>query len=239
MKILIGNHKMNLTKDETINYINSIKNIANQNMIIAPSNIYLSDFTLENILTCSPDVSAHDKGAFTGEVSANQLHSINVNYSLVGHSERRINFNEKPSLLKQKINQCFNNNIIPILCVGETLEEKNTNKFTIMLKKEFDIIFNEFNNKTIIIAYEPVWSIGSGFIPTMDEIKNIHNFIKDYFYKNFNYDVKVVYGGSVNENNTREILSINSVDGLLVGEVSLKVEKFLEIFKEVNKYNDK
>ncbi len=229
MKQLIANLKMNLTFEEMQNYKYVIENSNVTDLIICPSFIHLEMMQSNKYGLCAQNGYSVDKGAFTGEVSFYQLRNINVNYSLIGHSERRHIFNEDDVLVSKKIDACINNGIKPILCVGETKEEKESgNTLNVIDRQIIDSIFNK-NIKDIIIAYEPVWAIGTGLIPTIDDINLVHLHIKELLNKN-NINVNVLYGGSVKESNIAEICSLDSVDGVLIGGASNDPNNLLKMY---------
>ena len=175
-----------------------------------------------------------ENGAYTGDISASQLKSIGVKYTLVGHSERRKYYHDS-DYVNKKIICAINNDITPILCIGETKEERDNNLTNIRLKEEIDKAFNNISNlSNIIIAYEPLWSIGTGLIPTNNEIFETISYIKEYVKSQYNFDVKVLYGGSVNNNNILELESVNNIDGYLVGGCSLDTNKFLDLINKIN-----
>jgi triosephosphate isomerase len=182
----------------------------------------------------SQNVSEYDNGAFTGEISAEMLAENKIFHSIVGHSERRTLFSETDEKINIKIKQLLGNNITPILCIGENLEQRNTNTFKkiidIQLEKAFKNI--KIDDHTIIIAYEPIWSIGTGITPDISQIIEVHEFIKtkikQMYPKNAN-QFKIAYGGSVNLKNYYTILSPKAVDGVLVGGASLDSRSFYEI----------
>jgi triosephosphate isomerase (TIM) len=167
--------------------------------------------------------SAFDNGAFTGDVSANMLKEFNCSYCLVGHSERRQIFNENEEILAAKTQQLVKQDIIPIFCVGESLEDKRQGTTFQKIEHQLKAI-TQFENE-IIIAYEPIWAIGTNEIPKVQEISEIHQFIKNLYPK----PQKVLYGGSVNPQNASDILSSNLVDGILVGRASLEVPSLLAL----------
>ena len=202
-------------------------------VVICPTSIHL-DYMIKNkkeFYVGAQNVSQHKVGAFTGEISAESLSDLNIKFCIVGHSERRQFFFEKNEEINYKSENLIKNNIIPIICIGETLEDKEkgiTNDILEeQLKKSIPISSN-FENS--IIAYEPVWAIGTGLTPTNDEINETHNFIRQHNAK-FN-KFKIIYGGSVKANNVNEIISLLNVDGALIGGASLKSDEFTKIIQD-------
>jgi triosephosphate isomerase len=168
------------------------------------------------------------EGAYTGDVSASMLYDIGCQFCIVGHSERRTIFNETNNEISLKATNSLKNNIHPIICVGETLQQKKDKQTKEILSKQISESINEdSNNNNTIIAYEPIWAIGSGLIPSLDEIDEIHNFIKNEIQGYENY--KILYGGSVKSANSKKILNLDNVDGLLIGGASLNVDEFKKI----------
>ena len=167
MKLIVSNHKMNLTLKEINEYISFFKEKNYSNVFFAPSSIYLTKFVDNNLNTVSQDVSAFEKGAYTGDVSAVQLRSIGINYSIVGHSERREYYDDN-QFVNNKIIRLLEHDINPILCVGEKKEERENNQYKEVVFKEIDDAFKNIMQKYligVIIAYEPIWSIGTGLVP--------------------------------------------------------------------------
>lgn len=219
--IVALNNKSNLEKEEFINYLEGLKNIkTNSNLILCPTFLNIPLVNID-IPVGSQNVSINDNGAFTGEISAKQLKSFNVKYAIVGHSERREYQRETNEEIKEKINKLKENDITPILCIGESKEERDNNTYKEVLKEELSILDT---NSNVIIAYEPIWSIGTGVIPTNEEIEEVFKFIKDMFPNN-----KVLYGGSANVDNVDTLKQIELIDGYLLGGLSLKPDK-LQIF---------
>ena len=219
--IICLNNKCNLNRREFKDYQMKLAKIETRdNLIVCPSLINIPNYFLGNIRLGAQNVSAFENGAHTGEVSADMLKSYQVRYCIVGHSERREFQKETLEEVKLKINQLLNNHIVPILCVGETKEEKGNNQTLKRVEEELDSALKDIDSKNIIIAYEPIWSIGSGSIPTNAEIEEVIDFIKKKY-----PEAKVLYGGSVDETNIDELKKINVIDGFLIGGLSLKPEK--------------
>lgn len=236
MKLVVGNQKAYLKRDEVLDFIEKTKNYDCSETIICPSSVYL-DLYLDksNYIVGSQDVSERPLGATTGEISAEQLNSIGVAYSIVGHSERRKDQHETSPMLVNKINRLFQNDITPILCIGETKEEKENNVTKDVVGKQIMEVFEELDPmklEKIIIAYEPIWSIGTGLIPTNEEIEDTIAYIKDLIVDKYDKRVAVLYGGSVNKGNIDELNKIDLVDGYLIGGASTKVEEFLYIMSK-------
>ena len=202
-------------------------------VVICPTSIHL-DYMSKNIndfYLGAQNVSQHKDGAYTGEISVNSLSDLNVNFCIVGHSERRQIFYEKNEEINLKSANLIKNNLVPIICVGETLQEKEkgiTNKILEEQLKNSIPISSNFQNT--IIAYEPVWPIGAGLTPTIEEIDVTHQFIREHNIK-FN-KFKILYGGSVKADNVKLITSLLNVDGALIGGASLKTDEFTKIIQD-------
>ena len=241
-KLIVANLKMNMTLQDVAQYIQYINNIdfnPKQNeIIICPSYIYIP-YLNSNIKfkVGSQDVSVNDKGSFTGEVSASQLKSEKVKYSLVGHSDRRKNFGETENIINKKIRQCINNNIKPIVCIGESKEERLMMKTEQVLRRSILDLFKDFNKEElsdVIIAYEPVWSIGTGITPTINEIEETAYYIKDLVKSAYKVDIRVLYGGSISLSDIHKFVNINNIDGYLIGGASMDAEEFSKIVEFIN-----
>ena len=228
--IIALNNKSNLEKEEFKKYLEELKTVeTTETLILCPTFLNISIVSNSNIKLGSQNVSVSDNGAYTGEISASQLKSYQVEYAIVGHSERREYQRETNEEINKKIKQLFKNDITPILCIGETLEERKQNKVNEVLEEELTIAtrdLTEEEKKRLIIAYEPIWSIGTGVIPTNEQIEEVFQEIKKLVPASY-----ILYGGSANEENIDQLKQIPSINGYLLGGLSLKVDK-LKVFIE-------
>jgi triosephosphate isomerase len=234
-KVIIANLKMNLIKEECEQYLQTIKGKITDELevIICPSFPFLSIFISKEFKLGAQNTFYLEKGSYTGEVSSIQLKSIGVKYIIVGHSERRKYLNENNDLINKKIIAVLKQNINPILCIGETEEEKAMHKTAVVIKKQLDEALKNVEPEDlndIVIAYEPVWAIGSGITPTLDEINDSISFIKNIILQKYNFDhIKVLYGGSVNLDNIKQIMNLSYVDGVLIGSASTDPNTFIKM----------
>ena len=233
-KLIVGNIKMNMKFGEISNYLNYFKNIKNKNVVICPSYIYIPYFLNYDFSVGSQNVCAYDDGGYTGEVSAKQLSSIGVKYTIIGHSERRIKLNESSIEINKKIKNALDSKIKVILCIGETLEQNKLMKKDIILKRQLkDSLFDISDLSNVIIAYEPVWSIGTNKVPKEEEIIYTVKYIKELIKTMYKTDIKVLYGGSINEKNIEKIKNIKEIDGFLIGSASINPLRFIEIIDKI------
>ena len=181
------------------------------------------------------DISSFIDKTITGEISGEQLKSMGVEYVIVGHSERRIYKNELNIDFINKINNAIDSGIKVIYCIGESLSDKENGNTYMTLEKQISEVLNNVELKGIMIAYEPVWAIGSGIIPTTKEIKENIGFIKDIIEEKYDINIKVLYGGSVNSDNIGELNKIKNVDGFLVGGASTNIDSLENILIELEK----
>ncbi len=219
---------MNLTLEEINDYLEFYKKKKYDNVIFAPSSIYLSKFVDNGLVVSSQDVSFASLGAYTGDIAAVQLKSIGVKYSIVGHSERR-KYYQDDKYVNDKLKELLKEEIIPILCIGETKDEKDKGITLEVLKKELDDAFKDIASTSldrIIVAYEPIWSIGTGVIPTNEDINDTIKKVKAYLDDVYHTKNEVLYGGSVSNKNINELEKIDVIDGYLVGGCSIKKEDF-------------
>ena len=202
-------------------------------VVICPTAIHL-DYLSKNknsFYVGAQNVSEHEEGAYTGEISVRSLVETNVNFCIVGHSERRQIFKEKDQDINLKSQRLVANNVIPIICIGETLEQKEKGITNTVLEEQLmNSIPSSSTFENTIIAYEPVWAIGTGLTPTIDEIDETHRFIRSHNDKFNKY--KILYGGSVKASNAKEITHLANVDGALIGGASLKSEEFTKIIQD-------
>lgn len=232
-KIIAANWKMNNDFSDIKPFVKYVKKNAEskKGLVVCVPSIMVKSFAdtaKKAIETGAQNCYYEEKGAFTGEISANMIKSANANYVIIGHSERRHIFGESNDLLNMKLKTCLSKGLKVIFCIGETLEEKP--KYKSILKKQIVDGFEgitDFSN--IIIAYEPVWAIGTGKVATTADISKIHAYIKSLVQEKFNVTLPVLYGGSVKPSNSKEILALNEVDGVLIGGASLKAEDYVEI----------
>ena len=241
-KIVAGNWKMNKNPMETKEFFEKfnslVKDSENEVVICAPF-IDLAVAANEkavNIAVGAQNMHFEDKGAYTGEVSCKMLKSIGVEYVIIGHSERREYFNETDDSVNKKLKVALRENITPILCVGETLEERENgiakDKIVSQIRKDFDEIEKDDAIK-IVIAYEPIWAIGTGKTASKEDANEACKWIRDEIKSLYNDEVaehvEILYGGSVKSSNAKDLFEMSDIDGGLVGGASLEPEEFAKI----------
>lgn len=252
-KLIAGNWKMNNDASEAIQLVSNIANnlnIANSNtdVWIAPSFVFIDQlikqFGITGIQFGGQDVSTHEAGAFTGEVSARMLKSIAAAFTLVGHSERRSYFGETDTLIAKKIESALANNLMVIYCCGETMSERESNN-------HFDIISAQLNtglfpfladaHANLVIAYEPVWAIGTGLTASPEQAQEMHAFIRNQILAKFGESIakkiQILYGGSLKASNAAELLEQPDIDGGLIGGASLVATDFNSIINAAQAQN--
>lgn len=248
-KIVAGNWKMNKDLDEGLKLaselVNMIKDevVNDVNIIIASPFLYLNSISKLlpedlNIFLGAQNCHEKESGAYTGEISAPMLKSVNVSYIIVGHSERRQYFKETNEVLAQKVNVLLKNELIPIFCCGEPLEIReggNPNSYVVKQLEEslYHLSDEQINN--VVIAYEPIWAIGTGKTASSQQAQDMHAEIRkslqEKFGKEIADNISILYGGSCNPQNAKELFACKDVDGGLIGGASLKARDFLEIIK--------
>lgn len=229
-KLIVLNHKMSLLYDDLYNYIDRINNIeTNNNIIICPSNIYLEAF-LNN---CDWPIGAQNmhystSELHTGEISSNQLKSLGIDYTIIGHYERINDFRESTSVINQKLIAALDSNIFPILCFGENIDDD----YKELLPNILDGYLKDIANiDCIIFAYEPIYAIGTGALPNISKIKEVSLFISKYLEDKYNKKPILLYGGSVDSSNIKDITDIDELNGVMVGNISSDIKEVERIFK--------
>lgn len=251
-KIVAGNWKMNLEYQQGISLFSEILNMANdeargdQQVIVCSPFIHLYPIAqlakdAESISIGAQNIHFEEAGAYTGEVSASQVRSTGAEYVIIGHSERRAYFQENDDMLSKKVNTALKYTLKPIFCIGETQKEREAGRF-------FDVIEQQLakgvfhlsaeNFKEVILAYEPVWAIGTGLTATPEQAQEVHAFIREVVTKRYGQQTaaitSILYGGSCNPKNAPDLFAQKDIDGGLIGGASLKSRDFSDI---VNVYN--
>lgn len=220
--------------------------VGNQEVIVCTPFIHLSTVAklsenVKNVHIGSQNIHQAESGAYTGEVSASQIISVGVEYVILGHSERRAYFGESDSLLAEKVNAALKHDLKPIFCIGETKEERESGKFFEIIKTQltdgvFHLSKEEFAK--VVLAYEPVWAIGTGLTASPEQAQEVHAFIRETIAKHYDEATAeattILYGGSCNPSNAPTLFSQKDIDGGLIGGASLKSRDFLEIVKVFN-----
>lgn len=247
-KIVAGNWKMNGTREEALKLTTEIRDMIKSEstggvqIILAPPFVHIAAVAhiacADGIFVAAQNCSSESKGAFTGEVSAVMLQSVGASHVIIGHSERRALFNEDHKMLERKVRMALDHMLTPLFCVGEQLEQRESgNHFTVVQKQMEDSLFmlDENDFAKIILAYEPVWAIGTGKTASPQQAQEMHHHIRTLIaqrYSNVVADsLPVLYGGSCNDANARELFALPDVDGGLIGGASLNSRSFLNIVK--------
>ena len=245
--IVAGNWKMNCTFDEADELINGImEKLENTELpretqlIVCPPFPYLemtSDYANDSyFMVGAQNVSDQEKGAYTGEVSAEMLESMEIDYCIVGHSERRGYYGETDKIVAAKVDQLLKHGLKPIVCVGEVLEEREAGKQLDVVKRQVEeglFHLTAEQMKEVVIAYEPVWAIGTGKTATPEQAQEIHAHIRSLlttkYGKELSDEISILYGGSCKPSNAKELFACPDIDGGLIGGASLKAEDFVAI----------
>lgn len=242
-KIVAGNWKMNKNLQEGIELARSVNNQVSGTdvtVVLCTPFIHLAEIkkiiSREALFLGAQNCASEESGAYTGEVSAEMIKSAGASYVIIGHSERRAYFNEDNPTLNKKVKLALSHDLIPIFCCGEVLEERNANKHLSVVKMQieeglFDLAARDFGK--IVIAYEPVWAIGTGVVATSDQAQEMHQIIRDFLVSRYGEEVAdqttILYGGSCKPSNAGELFANPDVDGGLIGGASLKTEDFMGI----------
>jgi triosephosphate isomerase len=244
--IVAGNWKMNMTRETGLALVDEIyqglnsRTVSNVKVVLAPPFPFLFEtrdwINDDNVISLSAQNCHQEKnGAFTGEVSAESLASYDCEYCIVGHSERRQYFKEDDKLINQKIQRLFENKVKPIYCCGESLEEREENRHFDVVENQIQSALQGFTKEellNLVVAYEPVWAIGTGKTASPEEAQEMHAFIRQKLAQVMGDDaerVSILYGGSVKPNNANELFSQKDIDGGLIGGASLSATDFLAI----------
>ncbi len=241
--IIAGNWKMYKTRDEALQFVYAVANFIPkaedvESVIFAQSTVLrcLVKRQGENLKIGSQNVHYEDQGAFTGEVSAPMLQAIGVSYVLIGHSERRAMFNETDEAINKKLHQAYKYNMNPILCVGESLEQREGGQTESHLVNQLEQDLAGLTKdqvKALVIAYEPIWAIGTGKTATSEMANETCGFIRSHVSKMYDKEtaeaLRIQYGGSVKLENIDELMAQPHIDGALIGGASLKAEDFIQL----------
>ncbi len=247
-KIVAGNWKMNLNATEGLSLISAVKDFCNHSeqneilVIMAPPMLYLTDAvtaaTDSPVMIAAQNCHSEISGAYTGEVSASMLKASGIEWAIIGHSERRQYFNEDGPFLNAKLKQCFKQGVRPILCVGEVLDDRKAARHEQVVKLQLEDALKEIpesNLVDLVIAYEPVWAIGTGETASPEQAQEMHAFIRQWLRNSFGetiaHAVSILYGGSVKPENAESIFEKADVDGGLIGGASLEVDSFSELIR--------
>jgi triosephosphate isomerase (TIM) len=251
-KIVAGNWKMNMDYEEGLSLFSEVINMVHdevtgkQHVVVCSPFIHLHSLAhlakgYNKVSIGAQNAHQAESGAYTGEISAKMIHSTGAEYVILGHSERRQYFGETNELLAKKIDTALKNSLKPIFCIGETLKERETEKHFEVIKTQleegsFHLDAEQFGK--IVIAYEPVWAIGTGITATSAQAQEVHVFIRKEIAKKYGQEVAdnttILYGGSCNAKNACDLFGQPDIDGGLIGGASLKSRDFLDIVKEFN-----
>ena len=249
-KLIAGNWKMNNTNKEALELVKQlkdlVKDVKDRDIMIAPTFTCLSEVNNaikgSNIKLGAQNLYFEEKGAFTGQISADMLLAVGCEYVIIGHSECRDIFGEKDVLINKKVKRALDKNLVPVLCVGEHLEEREKGVTADIVSSQVKEAFkglSEAEAKKVVIAYEPVWAIGTGKTATPQDADDVHKTIRDTLKSIYNDNVAngmiILYGGSVNEKNADDLLNMPNIDGALVGGASLVADKFARIVNYIAK----
>lgn len=239
---IAANWKMNKTIPETRDFLTAfipeVKEVKDVDIVIAPPftslTVAAEKLKNTNIILAAQDMFYEEKGAYTGEVSPLMLTDIGCRYVIIGHSERRQYFNEIDEIVNRKIKAAKKAGLGVILCIGESLEEREAGKTFNVLEREINKGLHETDIEKIVIAYEPIWAIGTGKTATPEQAQEAHAYIRERLrlkYGNRADDICIIYGGSVTPENVDSLMACKDLDGALVGGASLKVESFTRLVK--------
>lgn len=243
-KLCIANWKMNMESPDSSSYLNTLLNFNCSSdfvqMVICPP-FTLIDSMCNKLSDTMIDIGAQNmsheiRGSYTGEISSSMLIDLGCRWIILGHSERRMNYQETSDMISLKLKLCVDSGLLPILCIGETLEHRKNNETNNILRSQLNNILSNLAQMkfSLAVAYEPIWAIGTGVNASEEDINSATNFIANHISNKYpNIDCKILYGGSVNKNNSKKISQIAKLDGFLVGSASLDAEEFFSIYKNL------
>jgi len=243
--MIAGNWKMNLTRQESIDLVNGIhyglKNPGNVDVVVAPVFTVLpviAELMKDSFIgIAGQNISQHKNGAYTGEISADQLKDAGAEYVIIGHSERRQFFGDTNEIVHEKVKAALAAGLTPIFCIGETLAQREAGLVQAVLEEQIFKGLKDITDLRIVVAYEPVWAIGTGKTATPAQAEEAHAFVRTCLERllgrNFAAQLRILYGGSVKASNAKELLSMPNIDGALVGGASLSPAEFISIVQRV------
>ena len=246
--LIAGNWKMNLTIGESVRLVHTIAEGMSRSVgaeaLVAPPFTHLSEVNQalkgKPILLGAQDIFWEPSGAYTGEVSASMVKEVGCTHVILGHSERRCDFGETDDTVNLKVQAAMTEGLIPIVCIGETLDEREQDRAFEVIRNQLDGSLKKFREEneipsSLILAYEPVWAIGTGKTASPEQAQEIHRYIRQWLQENFGdapgLAIRILYGGSVKGDNAKELLSQPDINGALVGGASLEAESFLSIIR--------
>jgi triosephosphate isomerase (TIM) len=247
--IIAGNWKMNKTKEEAVSFLQEVKGKVPSGekveAVVCSPDLFLDALVQEaegtDVKISAQNMHFEEKGAFTGETSPKALKDLGVEYVIIGHSERRDMFGETDASVNQKVHAAIDHGLTPIVCVGETLEERESNKTSDVVTRQVKEGLKDLTKEQaalVVVAYEPVWAIGTGKTPTAEEANETCGVIREALATAFSREtaeaVRIQYGGSVKPANIKEMMSQSDIDGALVGGASLEAESFLQLVEGGN-----
>ena len=246
--LIAGNWKMNLSLDDSVSLVKEIgagmSGVDGVDVLVAPPFTALSTIRQaigdSGIFLAGQNMNSETSGAYTGEVSGRMLQGVGCTHVILGHSERRALFNETSEVIDLKVKAAVLLGLIPIICIGETLEEREAGRTFDVIKEQLDVSLKNFKADELmlpsnILAYEPVWAIGTGKTATQDQAQEVHLFIRKWIEETFDAttanQIRILYGGSVKPENVAELMSQADIDGALVGGASLKADSFVKLIR--------
>ena len=235
LPLVVGNWKLNGSRELLNEMVPALKEVDSTQVetVICPPYVYLAD-DIDGVQKGAQSVATHESGAYTGEVSGAMLREVGCHYVIVGHSERRSMFGETDEVVAQKVKATLNAGLIPIICVGETEQERENEETMAVITRQVKAVMDilpSFSD-SLVFAYEPVWAIGTGKTASCEQAEEVHKNIRQILIS-YNHELgnstRILYGGSVKPENSKELFSSENIDGGLIGGASLKVDDFLQI----------